>query len=690
VKVLVSWLRDLVDVPVAPDALARDLHMAGFEVASVAPVASPDGRPDAVIDFEITANRPDCLSLVGLAREVSTLYGTALRLPAGYPAAAADPASAGPLRVVIEDSARCPRYCAALADVRIAPSPAWMAARLGAAGLRSINNIVDITNYVLLELGHPLHAFDLATIGGSELRVRTARAGETLTTLDGQVRKLDDQMLVIADRERAQALAGVMGGRETEVTSATTAIAIESAWFLPTSIRRTSKRLGLSTEASYRFERGADLDAAPAALARACALIVEIGAGTIRNGWVDAYPAIRPRVRVDLSLDRVQRVLGVSIDAGAVHRILSGLGFEATARQPGEWTVAVPTWRVDVSRDVDLIEELARHFGYDRLPATFPALTVASPKPAPAAEARARWSRLACAAGFTEAVTFSFISEKAALEFAPPDTHVVITNPLSELFGVLRPSLLPGLVDAVAHNRRHGQRDVRLFELGTRFRKSQGEGRTLGLAWTGAATREHWSGRARPVDLFDLTGVVETFVRADGLTLAPRAATHQALTPGRTAELVVSTADGRHAPAGIAGLLLTALTTARDIPAQDEVFVAEIDLDALAALVDSQAIVRTAPLARFPSVVRDVSILVDDTLLAADVRGTIQAAAPSILARVAEFDRYVGKGVPDGKVSLSYRLTFQAPDRTLTDEDVDRATAAVVEALVTRHGATRR
>lgn len=689
-KVLVSWLRDLVDVPVAPDVLARDLHMAGFEVASVEPVASADGRPDAVIDFEITANRPDCLSMIGLAREVSTLYGTPRHVPARHDLGAADAASVPPLTVVIEDDVRCPRYCAALADVRVGPSPAWLTSRLVAAGVRSINNIVDITNYVLLETGHPLHAFDLATIGGSQLRIRAARPGETLTTLDGQARTLDEQMLVIADRDRAQALAGVMGGRDTEVTAGTTTIALESAWFLPTSVRRTSKRLGLGTEASHRFERGADIDAAPAALARACALIVEIGAGTIRSGCVDAYPRVRQAATVALSLERVRRVLGVAIDAAGVERILAGLGFTVAGARADAWVVTVPTWRVDVARDVDLIEELARHVGYDKLPATFPALTAVPPRPAASADERSRLSRLATAAGFTEAVTFSFISEKAALEFAEAGALVAITNPLSELYGVLRPSLLPGLVDAVAHNRRHGQRDVRLFEIGTRFLKPRGECRTLGLAWTGAATREHWSGRARQVDLFDLIGTVEMFAQGFGLSLQTRATTHIALTPGRTAELFVVSADGREAAAGIAGLVPAALTTARDIPSHDEVFAAEIDLEALATLADPHGVVRTTPLARFPSIVRDVSILVDDTLLAADVRVTIQAAAPQTLARVAEFDRYVGTGIPEGKVSLSYRLTFQAADRTLTDEDVDQATATVVEALVARHGAARR
>ena len=271
--------------------------------------------PDAVIDFEITANRPDCLSMIGIAREVATKYGTTLRHPVAADLGAPDPAKAGPLVVTIEDAVRCPRYCAAIADVTIGPSPAWLADRLTAAGIRSISNIVDITNYVLLELGHPLHAFDLSRLEGPELRIRTARPGEALTTLDGQKRTLDPEMLVIADKSRAQALAGVMGGGDSEVSGATKTIAIESAWFLPASVRRTSKRLGLSTEASYRFERGADFDAASEALARACALITQVGAGTIRPGWVDACPAPRTPVIVRFNPARATHVLGAPVGA---------------------------------------------------------------------------------------------------------------------------------------------------------------------------------------------------------------------------------------------------------------------------------------------------------------------------------------------------------------------------------------
>jgi phenylalanyl-tRNA synthetase beta chain len=686
VKVLVSWLRELVDIPVDAATLAQDLHMAGFEVASV----GSDPNNDAVIDFEITANRPDCLSIIGLAREVATKYGTELREPAAADLGPPDASKAGPLTVTIEDPVRCPRYSAALADVTIGPSPAWLADRLTAAGIRSISNIVDITNYVLLELGHPLHAFDLAKLEGPELRIRTARPGETLRTLDGQMRTLDPEMLVIADKSRAQALAGVMGGGDSEVSAATRTIAIESAWFLPSSIRRTSKRLGLSTEASYRFERGADFAATSQALARTCALLTRIGAGTVRPGWIDACPDVKAPITVQFDPARAAQVLGATVAVDEMRRILRGLGFRIVEQGASSWLVSVPSWRVDVSRDVDLIEEIARHYGYDRLPTTFPPVLKAPAPPDERLETNRALRRLATAAGFNECVTFSFIGERSADEFAAPGDSVAIANPLSETFAVLRPTLLPGIVDSLGHNRRHGQRDVRLFELGTRFSKKDGERRTLALGWLGAGNAEHWSERTRPVDFFDLKGVVEELSAALGLNVSARPAARPFLSPGRTAEIVVAAPDGSARLFGVVGQLVPALASSRDIPSQDEVYLAELDLDAIADLVTMLNVATTHVLPRFPAIVRDLSILVADVLPAADVRGTIRSVAPATLVRLAEFDRYAGKGVPEGRVSLSYRLTFQAPDRTLTDAEVDAAMDTVVAALAQAHGAVRR
>jgi phenylalanyl-tRNA synthetase beta chain len=700
-KILVSWLRELADVPVPIAQLASDLHLAGFEVASVEPPpGSSSTADDAVIDFEITANRPDCLSVLGLAREVATRYQAALRVPDVVDPGPASPSRADELSVTIDAPDGCARYCGALADVRVGPSPDWMQRRLAAAGIRAINNIVDVTNYVLLEIGQPMHAFDLARIAGHELRVRRAVAGERLTTLDGQERTLSDEVLVIADAARAQALAGIMGGADSEVSGTTQTIALESAWFEPTGVRRTARRLGLSTEASYRFERGADIAAAPLAIARALHLLEGIGAGQGRGGWVDAYPAVRRTLEVRLELDRIEKTLGTAIPAEQSRRILDGLGFsvEESSHLSGapekalatSWLVGVPTWRVDVTRDVDLIEEIARHHGYDRLPRSFPALAQLPAADDARLDRDRRARRLAAATGFSESVTFSFIDRRAALAFAGESELVEILNPLSEQFAVLRPSLLPGLLDSVAHNRRHGQEDVQLFELGTSFGVTAGERRALGLAWTGAAQSLHWSGTRRSVDFFDMKGAVQLIASGIGLPVDCVPADHAFLVPGRAASVVVASGQDSRQTVGIVGQLAPALASVRDIPAGSDVYVAELDLDALLRLAAPAGTMTAVPPPRQPSVVRDVSIVVDDTLPASEVRGTIRAAAPGTLVDVREFDRYQGKGVPDGRVSVSYRLTFRAPDRTLTDTEVQQAMDKILRALIAAHAAVQR
>ena len=359
-KILVSWLRDFVDVTVPIKDLAWDLNLCGFEVASVEPVPVAPGEPeDAVIDFEITANRPDCLSVIGMAREVATRYGLPLQ-PQAPPALGGTEGGLDGLRVTIEDPVRCPRYAAALADVRIGPSPAWMVKRLEAAGMRAISNVVDITNYVLLETGHPLHAFDLERLGGRELRIRCATPSERMTTLDGQNRELDPEMLVIADASRPQAVAGVMGGGDSEVHGGTRTIAIESAYFQPASVRRTSKRLGLSTEASYRFERGADVEA-PCARSRARATCSCRPARAPRApGGSTPTPASAPEPASRCPSPASAGSWGARSRPTRLERILAGLGFgvDEASRTPGR--LQVPSWRGDVSRDVDLVRGESR------------------------------------------------------------------------------------------------------------------------------------------------------------------------------------------------------------------------------------------------------------------------------------------------------------------------------------------
>jgi phenylalanyl-tRNA synthetase beta chain len=719
-RLVLSWLREFVDVKAPADDVARTLALRGFEVASIEPL---DGG-DAVIDFEITANRPDCLSVLGLAREVATAYDLPLAPPSADPQAkvrlAAVPSGVAQgsspasdrVSVSIEDAELCGRFAAAVAGVRMGSSPAWMAARLQAAGVRPISNIVDITNYVNLELGQPMHAYDLARLAGASLTARRARPGETCTTLDEVERKLDADMLVIADREHAQGVAGVMGGAASEVSATTTTIVFEAAYFQPASVRRTSKRLGLKTEASSRFERGADIGAQVTAIRRAIALMQQIGAGQPVGSIIDCYPQPQgARKPLHLRHARIELLLGIPVPAPEVARILRGLGLDVTPAGGG-WDVVAPTFRVDLLREVDLIEEVGRHYGFDKLEATFPVMTQPAPAPDPRIPRDQLTRRVLAAAGFSEAVTFGFIEAKAVDAFrmepqSSPSTQstelsafsavsavsdtVGIANPLSAKFDTLRPSLLPGLVDAVAHNRRHGRRDVQLFEIGTRFTPS-GETRGAAIAWTGAGAVEHWSGGAREVDFFDVKGAAEHLCDALGVGVRLEPIREPFLVAGQTAAILVADGPERGARLGVAGQLAPAVADARGLPRQDRVFVAELNLDLIerARVIASDA---TRPLPRHPFVVRDLSIVVADTLPAEIIRGTILTAGdhlPAPLGALSFFDRYQGKGVPAGAVSLSIRLTFQAADRTLTDAEVQQSVETILAALVREHAAIQR
>jgi phenylalanyl-tRNA synthetase beta chain len=688
-KILLSWLREFVDVPGTADEIAATMSVRGFAVEGIEQLQDED----AIIDFEVTANRPDCLSVAGIAREIATAYRLQVRRPVVGGSSLAlislKAVEQGDIDIAIENTELCPRYAGAVADVKVGPSPDWMQDRLRAAGIRPISNIVDITNYVLIELGQPMHAFDLTCLGGGRIRVRTPQPGETLRTLDGQMRTLAPEMLVIADAERPVAVAGVMGGADSEVTGDTQTIVLESAYFAPASVRRTSKAFGLKTEASIRFERGTDPRLPVTAMERACALLALTEAGTARGTVVDRYPLrVEPTV-LRLRRSRIAGLLGLSIPDPDVRRILESLGFAlrenenpSTTLGAGGWDVTVPTRRVDVLREVDLIEEVARHYGFDRIPVTFPALTTPPPPIDPRITQTRALRTIMTGAGFSEAVTFGFVAELAAAPFATAGDLVPIKNPLSESFAVLRPSVLPGLVAAVAYNRRREQRDVRLFEIGARFSLSRGERRALACAWTGSIGSDHWSGGARQVDYFDMHGVVERVCRSLGLDVRMEAVAESWLVPGRAAKVL---ADGTQV--GVLGQLAPRIVEQQGLSASDAIYVAELDLENVPLSHDDRQV---EPLPRHPSVTRDISILVADTLAAATVRNTVRENAPEILVRVIEFDRYQGKGVPDGQISLSLRLTFRASDRTLTDGEVQAAVDAVLTALKQQHDAVQR
>ncbi len=639
------------------------------------------GLDDVVLEVEITPNRPDCLSVLGIAREVAALTRGRLLSP---PAAVVEDETpverfAG---VTIADPELCGRFTArVITGVSVKPSPAWMAQRLRAAGLRPINNVVDVTNYVMWELGHPLHAFDHARLAGPRIVVRRAGPGETLVTLDGQTRSLPDTALVIADAERAVGVAGVMGGADTEVSGTTRTVLLEAAYFNPASIRRTARALGLATEASYRFERGADIDGIPAVQARAAAMIAELGGGRVARGLLDVYPAPRAPVEVRLRLDRVRRVIGACPPESTVGEILHSLGFPAE-RRDGGFAVVVPSFRRDVSLEDDLVEEVARVWGYGEIPSTLPSGTLTltrRPRPVVAQDAV---RRALADAGFQEAVTLSLIDPAylvhLGLAGAEDPRVVALQNPLAADRSVLRPSLLFGLLEAIRINVRRQTADVRLFEIGRVF-AAQGAGKLaleetrIGVALTGLRSPRAWfSGRAR-ADAFDAKGAVETAVQALGrgeVTVGPTDVPY--LEEGRGAAVLVG-----GAPVGVVGELHPAVQRAFELPAP--VYVAELSLDRLEALPARPVLHR--PLPRFPAVQRDLAVLLPAGVPAADVERAIRATGTPYLRRVTLFDVYTGEQVGAGRKSLAYALLYQADDRTLTDAEVNEMHREVVARL---------
>src|SRR5262245_8476392 len=477
------------------------------------------GLDDAILEVEVTPNRPDCLAIVGVARELAALTGGRLRLPDSTVREDRALTTAG-WRITIEDPDLCPRYAARLiTDVAVGPSPAWLAQRLRAAGLRPINNVVDVTNYVLWEMGHPLHAFDGDLLAERHIVVRRARPGETVVTLDGQSRGLNETMLVIADPRHAVAVAGVMGGASSEVRASTRTVLLESAYFAPGSIRRTAKALGLSTEASYRFERGADIEGLRSALDRAARLIAELAGGRVAAGALDTYPVPRRPVAVPLRLARIQKVVGACPPRTTVADILRGLGFPATERN-GDFEVVVPAFRRDVAIEDDLVEEIARVWGYDKIPSTLPSGALALTRRPRQLVARDTVRRVLTGAGCQETVSLSLTDPVYLrhLGLPPDDLRVVrLQNPLATDRSVMRPTLLFGLLEALATNVHRQAPDVRLFEIGRVF-EGRGTGvlphedTRVGMVLTGLRAPRAWYAPRARTDVFDAKGAVEGLV----------------------------------------------------------------------------------------------------------------------------------------------------------------------------------
>jgi len=662
------------------------------------PLAEYLGRSgsDVVYDLEITPNRPDLNSLIGIAREIAALTGNPLRIPATpLPLAADGSTAAGLVEVRIEAPDLCPRYTArVIRGVKVGPSPAWLRSSLEKVGLRSINNVVDVSNYVMLETGQPLHAFDYNLIarnadGKPVIVVRRAVAEEPFVTLDAKEHVLGVDNLLIADERKGIALAGVMGGRNTEINEATTDVLVESAYFVPTGIRRTSKSLGLRTDASYRYERGADIGAADLASRRCAQLILETAGGTLAEGVVDAFPAPVEPKRITLRHARTDALLGVSIPADEQARFLAGLGLaevsgEGLRGDTSTW--AVPSWRVDLKREVDLIEEVARLFGVDRIPSTTPRGALGTHPFDAQYDRFADVRRTLCGLGLDEAQGQTLVADAAA-RLVSADV-VALANPLSSDMNVLRPSLLPGLLDTLRHNLSRRNGDVQVFEIGRVFVRQNDtarEGWRVAIALTGARAPRFWSGADRDVrcDVFDVKGLVEELIEHLGL----RGVAYQRRpepTPLFVESATVSL--GGKLPLGQLGQLQPALGKKLDL--REPVLLAELDLDQL--LQRGNPAKSFKPLAQFPSIQRDVAMIVGEGLTHDAVLAAVKQAKPANLEAVELFDVFRGKHVPEGHKSLAYSFTYRAADRTLKDDEVNAAHARVLEAFKGSLGATFR
>lgn len=673
--------------------------------------------PDVVLDIELTPNRPDAASHLGVARDVAALLDQQLCPPeADVPASGG--AAAEALTIRIEAPEACPRYVGMLVrGVTVRESPIWLKRRLTAIGLRPRNHVVDVTNYVLHACGQPLHAFDFGRIAGHTIVVRKAEAETPFVTLDDAERTLPAGALLICDAERPVALAGVMGGANSEVTDATTDVLIESAYFAPASIRRTASHLGVSTDASYRFERGANRTGQARAAAWAARLIAELGDGAVVPGMVDAHPLPYEPRTVDLRPARANQLLGLDLDVETMTNLLEAVGVVVTERDPlaaqaiegrgPELDAApvvlrcvVPSYRPDIEREVDLIEEVARLHGYDRIP-TPDRVTAPAVVPREAAgyalrrTVRARLTGL----GFREVYTNSLLRREAAECFvtaADDDASgsvIETLKPFSLEMAALRPSLLPGVLEVMAHNVNHGQHALRLFELGHVFARTAGtdegpvsgfaEHEALLVAQTGPATPPGWDAPARPADVFDLKGVVQALaevLRLPDVRIEPA----QHADPRFAYHATVYSGD---LGLGLLGRVADDRAAAYDLA--PPVLAAELDWDALVRVARTD-VPRYRPVSRHPTVERDLAVLVERDQPVGPLLDAIRAAARPLLRHVSVFDLYEGEGVPEGRKSVAFGLRFGTDDRTLTDDEVDARIDAVTAALSERYGARLR
>jgi phenylalanyl-tRNA synthetase beta chain len=649
---------------------------------------------DTLLEVNVTPNRGDCLSHIGIAREVSAIFNR----PLAYPDTSAAPSG----RAIQEETSvsilapeLCPRYVARLIrGVTIGPSPAWLSRRLLSVGIRSINNVVDVTNFVLMELGQPLHSFDFDTLSGRRIVVRQAESGERMTTLDGQERDLIPEMLVIADGEKGVALAGIMGGLDTEIKDTTKNILLESAFFEPRCIRRTAKKLGLSSEASMRFERGVDIEGAIRAADRAALLIQELAGGEVVPGWIDAYPKPLEIEPIVLNAHKTSRFLGVEVSVEEVIDISQRLGLAVAPQDQDVVRITPPSFRPDLTRPVDCMEEIARLIGYDRIPATIPNISSTSRKEIGTISVRRKIREILTGLGFDEIITYSFISEKynsifSGAEPSAPLNGVRIRNPISEDQSMMRTSLLPGLLETMSRNWSQRNLNLRLFELGVVFNPSADsetlpkETNRLGVLWTGRRNPESHYFKGEGVDFYDLKGVLENLagsLKVNEFSVREADAPFY-FVPGKNLQIYSS-----DALLGEMGEISPQVRSQFDL--KETAYLLDLDIDLLGQKVTD--VPQFKPWPRYPETTRDMALILDNHILWKEIQDEILSLKEPLVEEIELFDYYSGKPIPEGKKNLGVRIHYRSSEKTLSDELVNPIQENLLKRVLERFGATLR
>jgi len=661
------------------------------------PLAEALGLEDTVFEFDLTPNRPDCLSVIGIAREIAAIQNTPLNYP-DYSLADKKHMISTLTSVKIEAPDHCPRYSARLVEnIVVKPSPYWMQDRLQSVGLRPINNIVDITNYVLMETGHPLHAFDFDQLAQNRIVVKTAADGDKFVTLDQKERQLNSRMLMICDGEKQVAIGGVMGGLNSEIEDTSRRVLIEGAYFNPVSIRKTSKTLGLSTDASHRFERGVDPEGTVRAVNRAAKLMVEFGEGTLIDGIIDEYPQPQKVNSVSLSTARTHRLLGINPDGSEIKKLLESIEFkvEKIASDNGDQQLVVvpPSFRVDILRPEDLMEEVSRLAGYNNIPITFPAMPAEARPPAHRLELRNRLKDLMTGFGFTEAITYSFVAQASCdrlrLKAEDPRRNLIhILNPLSEDQAVMRTSLATGLIETAVYNTAQQAKNLKLFEIGKLFIKTESqdlpwEPEFLAALWTGSRHNSSWHGREIPCDFYDIKGVAERLLGAlkiDNLRFTAMPDGDCDYTrPNYTAQIFAD-----DAPVGLVGEIHPQVREVFDL--KQSAYLFELDLDKIISLAPPT--IKSKPIPKFPAIYRDITIIIDRGIEAQTVLQAVENIREDLVQNLDLFDVFEGDPIAAGKKSVSFRVTYRSSDKTLEDDDVNDLHKSITDKLLRAFDAT--